>query len=156
MGRPRTPLAVRFRALVDRRGPDECWPWIGDKDRAGYGKIRPGGPVDCQRANRVAYALEHGSVPDDLCVCHRCDNPACVNPAHLFLGTHGDNARDKVAKGRATAPRGEANHNAKLTDDAVRAIRASSERIYVLARRYGVSDIIIARVRNGTGWKHVV
>lgn len=85
----------RFWSKVDRRGPDECWPWLAAKSATRYGVF------DKTRAHRVAYALTHGLIPEGRIVCHRCDNPPCCNPAHLWLGTPKDNTADMVAKGRA-------------------------------------------------------
>jgi hypothetical protein len=75
-----------------------CRPWRGTRDRDGYGVLGVDGRQ--QRAHRVVWELTHGPIPDGLCVCHHCDNPPCVEPTHPFLGTHADNVRDAVAKGR--------------------------------------------------------
>lgn len=96
-------FVARFWAKVDRRGADECWEWRGWRKRGGYGAFFF--PVRLARrrygsAHRLSWALAHGDAPGDICVLHRCDNPPCVNPAHLFLGTLADNNRDKEAKGR--------------------------------------------------------
>lgn len=95
--RQRQPIEERFWSKVDRRGPDECWPWTACYSRNGYGWFGVNGKGWV--ATRMAWFLTHGSPPDGF-VCHRCDNPQCVNPAHLFVGSHTDNMRDAVAKGR--------------------------------------------------------
>lgn len=85
----------RFWSKVDKSG--ECWLWTGGKS-GGYGYFKVNGST--LRANRLAYEIEHGEIPEGMLVCHSCDTPACVNPAHLWLGTDKDNQADKVAKGR--------------------------------------------------------
>ena len=100
VGRPSRPLAERFWEKVDRSGgTDACWPWIGAIGVHGYGRVNLDGR-STGIASRVAWTLTFGD-PGDLGVLHRCDNPPCCNPAHLFLGTQLDNSRDMVAKGRA-------------------------------------------------------
>lgn len=99
--KPSVPLQERFWTKVAKGNPDECWLWTGSlTNSGGYGQLsrsRAEGPV---RANRVSYEMHIGPIPDGLSVLHRCDTPACVNPAHLFLGTTRDNARDMSRKGR--------------------------------------------------------
>ena len=101
-GRRPVPLADRFWTKVEKRGPDDCWLWTGGGYGEGYGGIMIVG-LGCIGAHRVAYALHHGTTPDGVFVCHRCDNKRCCNPGHLFLGTHQDNMDDMVFKGRSTA-----------------------------------------------------
>lgn len=150
--RPKS-LAERFWPKVDQRG--DCWLWTGSINNYGYGMIAAGGRGGkVLKAHRVAWELTHGPVPDGLEVCHTCDQPRCVNPAHLWLGTHTENVRDMWRKGRGArlvgdaspatqhpermsrgdqhgsrtkperVPRGERQGNAKLADVQVREIRA--------------------------------
>lgn len=88
-----------FWSRVDRSG--DCWLWTASKTARGYGKLRVDGKQ--AYAHRVAYELTNGAIPDGLVICHHCDNPPCCNPAHLFMGTQGDNMRDRDAKGRLKA-----------------------------------------------------
>ena len=153
-------LERRFWAHVVRLAPDKCWEWRGTKRTGGYGFLRvwilPGNPEI--KANRLAWLLEHGSVPVDRLVCHRCDNPGCVNPAHLFLGTHRDNAQDMLAKGRKASTRGEHSGQAKLNDESVRAIKVFAEQGVSgveIARRFKVSSSTVSMILRGRNWSHV-
>lgn len=148
------PLAERFWEKVDVRGADECWEWRGARVRHGYGRIGTVGR-EIDGAHRVSYRLHVGPIPAGMSVCHRCDNPPCVNPRHLFVGTQQDNWADMRAKGRGADPphrRGHDNNTSKLTDQDVLAIRASQEGTASLARSYGVATSTIKRVRNGRTW----
>lgn len=141
----------RFWSYIDKSG--ECWIWTGPKVGIGYGKICIN--YKHLRAHRVSWELTHGPIPADLCVLHKCDNPACVRPDHLWLGTYADNNKDMVRKGRSAKgkrngrvkhpdrypagdqhysrqeperlARGESHGNAKLTEADVRQIRQDSE-----------------------------
>lgn len=150
-------LETRFWAKVDKRGPDECWPWTAAVNEHGYGVMRPEGRRNgpAIKAHRVSVKLD-GRDPDGLYVLHRCDNPPCVNPAHLLLGTAADNAADRDSKGRGN--RGERNGHAKLTDTQAAEIRRrqrAGERRNRLAAEFGVSGAAVTRIAKGEGWRHV-
>jgi hypothetical protein len=134
-------------------GP-ECWGWTGHTS-CGYGVITvPGGQM---KAHRFSYELHNGPIPKGMHVLHRCDNPPCSNPAHLFLGTQADNTFDMDTKGRrrTVAHSGSKHGMAKLTEDQVRAIRASVGTAPTIAAQYGVSDSTIYMIRGGHIWKHL-
>jgi hypothetical protein len=159
----------RFWAKVDRGPhPGGCWLWTADKT-AGYGRFWFNGRL--ARANRVAWELTHGPIPDGQWVLHRCDTPACVNPDHLFLGTHNDNVADMVAKGRHPRgdkngshlhpegrARGEAHGWSKLTAQAVQEIRArirggASQR--AVGAAFGICHQHVSKIVSGELWAHV-
>lgn len=150
-----------FWKKVDKNGPGGCWLWTGAIRDTGYGAVRFNGKT--ARSHRVAYVLSGGTIPDGLDLCHRCDVRHCVNPDHLFPGTRTDNMRDASEKGRCVLPpiemrQGEANVNAKLNPDKVRAIRAAvavGEKRKLLAARFGVSECVISEVVTRRTWKHV-
>lgn len=148
------PLESRFWSYVSKG--DSCWLWIGARTVTGYGAIGAERPSrKTLKAHRVSYELHLGKIPDGLLVCHRCDNPLCVNPDHLFLGTSLDNNRDREAKGRGNQAKGQSQAHAKLTEDDVKYIRASRLTTYALAKQYGMHYTTIMDARKGTTWKHV-
>jgi hypothetical protein len=142
-----------FWSLVDKNGPSGCWIWKGCSLKRGYGQVRFNGIK--QSAHRMSWILVKGAILDGLWVLHKCDNPPCVNPEHLFLGTHEENVKDCVAKGRALGPRGEMQGNSKLTRDQVLEIReriAEGESDVVLGQAYGVSGRTINDIRHRKRW----
>ncbi|WP_417903626.1 HNH endonuclease signature motif containing protein [Caldimonas brevitalea] len=153
-GRPETPLYLRFLAKFRIDPPTQCWNWTGAACRQGYGFLKRKDGVQL-RAHRVAYELYNGEIPPGWCVCHRCDNPRCVNPAHLFVGTYRDNAADMVAKGRVARRPGERNPAARLTADQVRCIRSETGSHAQLARRFGVSPTQVGLIKRGKRWAHL-
>lgn len=166
---------ARFAAKVDSSG--DCHVWTAGLSTDGYGQFRPGGTHPVVPAHRVAWVLATGDDPGDRLVLHRCDNRRCVRVEHLFLGTPAENSADMVAKGRqyqgptwwqrrgVPSPledrrpaRGERQHLAKLTDDAVRAIRrrhAAGETQQALADEFGVSQRAVSAVVRRVTWRHV-
>ena len=146
----------RFWWHVVKAGPNDCWEWTGYRDQKGYGRIHGGnGPT---KAHRLSYEIATGISPGDRCVCHACDNPSCVNPAHLFLGTNAANVRNRVAKGRSSRkPRvvGEAHGRAKLRAAEVLKIRSDPRTCAVLACEMGVSPNLIALIKRREIWRHL-
>lgn len=153
---------TRFWTKVDVGEPDACWPWKGPiRGRSPYGAFKA--DRTAHGAHRVSWEIANGPIPAGLQVLHRCDNPPCVNPAHLFVGTRADNMRDAAAKGRLPLAMieqsGEKNVNARLTADVVRAIRAdraAGMKLVPLASKYGVGYSTVRDVVHGRTWSHVV
>ena len=151
---------MEFWKNVNKQGPSglwvgPCWEWTAGLTTDGYGQ--------CwfenrnRRAHIVAWLLTVGPVPDGLEVCHRCDNPKCVRPSHLFLGTHLQNGQDAATKMRMAW--GEHHHAAKLTEDHVRAIRKINFAQYTsneVAARYGVTRQTVNKIRFNLTWRHLV
>jgi hypothetical protein len=154
------PVASFWAKTVKAAG-NECWLWTGGLISTGYGLLSAHGKLTL--AHRYSYAIHNGTIADGLHVLHSCDNPRCVNPAHLFLGTNNDNIRDRMAKGRGRgiprpSIRGANHHSAKLTDDAVREIRALAAQGIPhneIARRFGVSHVVANKIVNRKSWVHV-
>lgn len=139
---------------IDRRGADECWPFIGAPNTYGYGQMRIDGKQ--QLVHRVVFAMASGIEPGELLVCHTCDNPPCCNPAHLFLGTVADNARDAVKKGRFAV--GERSGVAKLNTHQVREIRRLStegKTFAAIAPLFGVTPENVSFIARRITWSHV-
>ena len=136
----------RFWSRVDVAEQNKCWNWKGAKTDKQYGVYAPL-PGVLLRAHRVAYALHNGSIDDSMFVCHRCDNPSCCNPHHLFLGTPKDNATDMAQKGRAVQATGEANPTAKLTKDQVRSIYQDPRTNREIAADYKISPSYASMIR---------
>lgn len=174
MGAARRPIQDRLWSYVDRTGgPDACWNWFGKAvAKQGYGRLSvcAGKQV---RAHRLAFELENGPIPSGLYVCHRCDNPKCCNPAHLFLGTAKQNTHDAKRKTRLKPPpvmrgddhplrkneacrsRGEANGNSRYTAAQAEAVFLRKGGIDSIAKELGVGRNFVAAVRSGKAWKHV-
>jgi len=135
-------LLSRFWDKV--RKSNVCWIWEGARVGAGYGSFRVGGRKGKSLlAHRVSYVIEHGDIPDGCLVCHRCDNPACVRPEHLFAGSHKDNSQDMERKGRTGRCYGKRNGKATFTfeqAEEVRGLRREGMTYRALASRFGIAN----------------
>ena len=132
-----------------------CWLWLLGCSNDGYGKLWLNSHN--KRAHRVMYELFIGPIPDELYVCHTCDNPLCVNPAHLWLGTNADNQRDSVKKGRANSMMGERHGRAKLTTKNIIRIRqqlACGITSIAVAQEHGVCVQHVNRIKRRDSWRH--
>lgn len=139
----------RFWSKVQKT--NSCWLWLGTTLSNGYGQFTV--YRKATGAHRMAWMLTHGEIPEGLCVCHHCDVRNCVNPQHLFLGTHQENMADRNTKGRQRGVRGEAHYAAKLsnsTAQAIRAERGATQR--ELAARVGVSQSTVCRIRKNQSY----
>lgn len=152
-------LSLKERFLLYVNIPEnlnDCWEWVGGKSSNGYGAFNINRKMCC--AHRVSYALFVDRIPDDMDVCHKCDNRACVNPAHFFLGTNQDNMNDKVKKNRQshhTKNRGENHWSHKLTEQEIYQIREMSKQGYTqqeIANVFGVSQSNIYNIQTGRKW----
>lgn len=149
-------MVAQFWKRVDKSGgADACWVWTGGREGGGYGQLSFRGTW--VKAHRLSWEIHNGFPPGALCTLHRCDNPPCVNPAHLFLGTRADNNRDKAEKGRAC--KGERSVRSKLTDKAVREIRAmlaGGATTRATAAHFGIRNHgLMSQIRHGKRWGHV-
>ncbi len=151
------PLVERFWEKVHKGSG--CWTWKGATVPYGYGVIRLDKPVSALvRAHRVSWELKNGPVPEGLCVLHHCDNPPCVNPSHLFLGTKNANTADMTRKGRDKArfKLGE-RHASKLTPSQVEEVKLALPLHYgegrAFARRFGVNESTISAIATGKNWR---
>lgn len=144
-----------FWARVDKSGPihpvhGQCWVWTGSKDREGYGRFSYYGKN--YQAHRFVLVMTGGKIADGLLVCHKCDNPSCVRPSHLFLGTNADNMADASDKCRLS--------RGKLREEEVRRIRllykSSATSRKALASAFGVTADNIGKIVNGASWKHLL
>lgn len=136
---------------VQAIGESGCWIWLGAVNGHGYGSVRHKGRV--WGAHRLSKCLEVGSIPEALAVCHRCDEQLCVNPDHLFIGTWGDNNRDRESKGRGRQPKGSRHGMAKLTEADAAAIFLSPLSGVDAATKYGTSKHTVRRIRKRSQWR---
>lgn len=160
--RNKTPFIEYFWARVRKNDLTGCWNWIADKDKDGYGyaylgKTRIEGTKKYikhrDKTHRLSWNMHNGAIPEGLCVLHKCDNPSCVNPDHLFIGTKKQNSEDMVAKQRNQ--RGEQRPLAKVTEEQVREIRASKESLTKIGAKYGLAFQTVSQIKNRKTWRHV-
>lgn len=132
-----------------------CVLWTGNLSSEGYGRINIDGKI--VYIHRIVYALCSGAIPEGLFICHKCDVTCCINPNHLFSGTHSDNMRDKIKKGRGRGGslKGELHGQSKLDYKQVTAIRADSDSQRTIAKKYGISQRLVGKIKRKELWKHM-
>lgn len=149
-------LKERFDAKWREDPKTGCWIWTASIAGKGYGQLKIPGARRQVYAHRLAWELAYGPIPEGFLVCHRCDTPRCVNPAHLFLGSHADNLQDMASKDRHL--KGERNAQAKMTEAQVEEVfdlRAAAWSQREIAERFGVGQMNICRILRGDRWRHV-
>lgn len=152
IGRPPISIATRFWSKVSKTGA--CWLWTGALDKDGYGHIWTG--KRSPSANRISYEINIGPIPAGMSVCHTCDNPQCVNPAHLFLGTNLDNINDRIQKSRCA--RGARVGNSKLTDNIVEQIKEkfnTGSAMSNIAKEFNLQLQHVRLIVKSKIWKHI-
>lgn len=166
-------VSAKLAAFADASA---CWNWPASRTAAGYGQLtyRRDGKTLLAYAHRVAFFIATGNEASALEVCHRCDNPACFNPSHLFMGTHSENSADMAAKGRGNVGkrfplgdrhwtrkravdviRGSAHASSKVTEAEVLHILSSADSGASLARKFGITESAISAIRKRKVWRHV-
>ena len=146
-------IESRFWSKVDKRGLNECWLWTGAVcgGANGYGCIKIAGRA--VRANRVAWEMAYGPVPEGLLVCHSCDTPLCVNVQHLWIGTNAENMEDRNRKKRNAA--GQRHGRTHLTSEDIHAIRAAVGSQKAIAIKFGIAPSSVSAIRSRKFWSHV-
>jgi len=145
----------RFEALYIPEPNSGCWIWLAACDRDGYGFFSLSKPRRMVKAHRASFVFYRGAVPDGLCVLHSCDNPACVNPDHLFTGTNLDNVHDRVAKGRSARVHGSLRAHAKLHESDIPLIRIDHRSQQAIADDYGIAQTTVSAIKLRRKWAHV-
>lgn len=164
MSRPPVPAIERFNTKYTVDKSTGCWLWTACKTEDGYGSLSVW--PKRLRAHRWSYQHHVGEIPDGMCVCHKCDNPICVNPDHLFLGTHQDNMADRNRKGRQHRPQGELSGTAKITEETVILIKKflarhplqagkKSGQVKFLSDWFGICHQHVSNIHTGKRWRHI-
>lgn len=145
--RPKATIEQAFTKYFVRGEAGQCWEWQGNRANTGYGRVS----IEGKRmlAHRASYLIHYGYLPDDLEVCHSCDNRPCVNPEHLFLGTHRDNMADASAKGKSAVKLTQA-----MADEIRRLCAQGHRRQAAVARQFGVSPTTVTEIVLGRTWRH--
>lgn len=146
-------LADRLQKHSRINAETGCMEWTGYKNDAGYGRMCINRKM--VYAHRVAWTIVNGAVSEDLCVLHKCDNPSCINPKHLFPGTQIDNIADMDSKGRRVIVKGSRHGRAKLTEDQIPLIKRDTRNQREIAKDYGVDPSVIGGIKSGASWKLV-
>lgn len=149
---PRINTIDDFWKSIDRTaGEDACWPWLASKSNRGYGKWHYNGKN--LRSHRFAFWLETNTNPE--AVCHKCDNPSCCNPKHLFAGTNGTNNKDRAIKGRSAHPKGELHPASILNSEDVLFIKKSNLSRKDLAKKFNIHQMTVGQIIRGERWQHI-
>lgn len=150
-------LSLKARLMARVAKSTTCWEWTGGRDKRGYGRLNIGNVPHL--AHRTSWEVHKGPIPTGGHILHKCDNPACVRPSHLFLGSHADNMADKMQKGRHRygTSHGEKHGRAKLTEPQVLTILRDRKdaTTYALAKEFGVSQATMWAIRHRRTWKHL-
>ncbi len=150
-------IKQRFWNKVCKKDSNDCWVFLGAKNSAGYGQFKFG-KLGVTLAHRASWMITHNKIiPCNMCICHTCDNPGCVNPQHLWLGTRAENNQDKANKGRAPSGKmkGENHGRSKITAQQIHRIRRSKAKQCCLAEEFGISPSAISMIINRKRWKHL-
>lgn len=147
-------LAERFFDFVFPEPNSGCWLWVGGVGEKGHGRFNIGNRTQVQ-AHRFSWEIHKGDVPEGLWVLHHCDNPPCVNPDHLFLGTCQDNHDDMIDKGRKIVPIGSAHPKTQLTEADVLKIRADTRPLHIIGAEYGFDKQHVWKIKKRWYWKHI-
>jgi len=139
------PVEQKFWHYVKTGAEKECWEWLGYKDKDGYGKMRTGNTN--QAAHRISWQIHNGEIPTGQMVLHKCNNPSCINPSHLYLGDHLQNMQDRLNSGHY--PKNEDHPNVKFPDDIVEQIRKSNKTYKELSQQFNISASQISNIKRG-------